>query len=254
MSTNMMRVYQLRVTFTEKMLGHAPANPEVYKQFIQGKVREEAEAKGDEVETLPSGEREQTGWSVFHEDQQGLLIFDYMVRGVFKAAAEAVTGTQGLSAYRSKIDKWLFVMPRRIYLTRDNQNIMKADDVFERPIRAMTPQGPRVSLKRSDCLNEGFNLECKLHVMPLGRRELNETRLRSWLDYGQWGSGFGEWRSGGFGRFTYELECIEGGEESNEPEPETKAEQKKREKKEKAARRSTQSPAEQNLQANPVRH
>jgi len=226
---NMMRIYNLKIIFHEIMLGHAPADREVYQRFIQAKERARdeaaAEAKGDELASLPIEDLEKSGWSVFHKDEQGLLIYNYMVRGVFKAAAEAVTGTTGMTAYRSKIDKFLFVTPRRIHFQRNGKFITEPDGQYERPIRVMTMQGPRVSLKRSDHLDPTkgeFTLSCRLHIMPLGRTEISEKRLRSWLDYGDWGSGFGEWRSGGFGRFHYDLKLVQEGEDAEKKEEKPK--------------------------------
>jgi hypothetical protein len=214
--------YHLKVTFTEPMLASSPADPEVYKQFIEARKRKEqdeartvaAQAGGvavedaiatDEVGTLDAGAREQTGWSVFHKDDTGIFIFDYKVRGFMKEACSAVTGKTELSAYKSKIDKWLFVLPRRIYLrTPDNQLINEPHGTLERPLRAMTMQGPRVSVKRSDYLNPGTWFECELVVLPNGEKELKEQHIRNWFSYGVW-QGFGEWRNGSYGRFEYEL-------------------------------------------------
>ena len=128
-------------------------------------------------------------------------MFDYKVRGFLKEAAAAVTGRTGLTAYKSKIDRWLFVLPRRIYMTNGvGQIIAEPQGALERPIRAMTMQGPRVSVKRSDLVREGARMSFRLVVLPLGERELTRERIGSWFDYGQW-TGMGEWRTGSYGRF-----------------------------------------------------
>jgi hypothetical protein len=200
------------IKFTEQLLASSPCNPEVYKQFIlRQREVEAAKAIGkkdpaplitpdkvvEEMETLTN--REESGWSVFHVDNNGLFMFDYHVRGFMKEAASCITG-KALTAYRSKIDKWLFVNPRRIYFMRDENYIKAPDGVCERPIRAMTMQGPRISLKRSDMLQEGVVVKFELEILPLGMKELTEEVLESWLHYGKY-SGFGEWRTGSNGRF-----------------------------------------------------
>lgn len=228
--------YGISICLTEPLLASSPADPEVYKRFIEERKGKDQKAAGEEVETLPAEQKEVSGWSVFHRDEKGLFLFDYKLRGFMKAAAEAVTGKTGLSAYKSKIDKWVFVFPRRIYLmsgdglalnspsgvketslcagaggrcgTEVGSTILQSPaGVLERPIRAMTMQGPRTSVKRSDYVEAGTKLSAELKVLPLGRREITESRLREWFDYGEL-QGFGEWRTGSYGRFTYTLELI----------------------------------------------
>ena len=203
--------YHVNMTFTENVLASSPADPEVYRTFIAKKEQELKDGKmvpsdkpvealaEEETSTLPA-DREQTGWSVFHQDETGLFLFDYHIRGFLKEAAGALTG-KGLTAYRSKIDKWVFVNPRRIYFMRDGNPIKEKEVVCERPIRAMTMQGPRVSLKRSDSILSGATLACEVVILPLGAKEITKEHLDLWFKYGQF-SGLGEWRTGGNGRFT----------------------------------------------------
>jgi hypothetical protein len=204
--------YSVKIKVIDELLASAPANQDVYKKYIESRAKEE---KPDEVATLPAEEQEKVGWSVFHQDYSGLFIFDYMIRGFLKEAASSVSG-KAITAYKSKIDRFCFVMPRRIYMLRIGGEILKpysrtqqTEEYCERPIRAMTAQGPRVSLKRSNLVrNVEFVFE--VWVLPLGQREITEKVLRSWLEYGQY-QGLGEWRSGSYGRFTYELAVIEKG-------------------------------------------
>lgn len=197
--------YDLAVTFTEPLLASSPSDPKVYDQFIASRQRKEDEDRGDEVATLPAAEQERVGASVFHRDDSGLFLFDYHLRGFFKDSAEAVIGRAELSAYKSKINKWLFVSPRRIRLLSANGAAALAPDGdLQRPLRAMTMQGPRVSVKRSEKLDAGARFIAQIEVLPLGEKELSEERLRKCLDYGAY-AGLGEWRNGSFGRFEYIL-------------------------------------------------
>mgnify|MGYP001576645634 FL=1 len=199
-----MKTYDIVLEFTEDMLASSPADPEVYARFIASRAveskAEETPNTADEVEGLPPVD-ERGSWSVFHRNGDGIYVFDYKVRGFLKEAAAAVTGRTGLTAYKSKIDRWLFVLPRRIYMTNGvGQIIAEPQGALERPIRAMTMQGPRVSVKRSDLVREGARMSFRLVVLPLGERELTRERIGSWFDYGQW-TGMGEWRTGSYGRF-----------------------------------------------------
>lgn len=194
-----MTTYYFKLKFTEPVLGMAPSDPEVYKRFIATQSPQPEATTPEEIATLAK-DKELAGYDIFHRDDLGLFLYDYHIRGFLKAAAEAVTG-KALTAYKSKIDKWLFVMPRRLYFFGpDNQIVKQADGFLERPLRAMTMQGPRVSLKRSDKLEPGCTIAGKLNVMPLGEKELTGDLIKSWFEYGAL-QGIGEWRSGSYGRF-----------------------------------------------------
>lgn len=190
--------YSIRTT--EELLASSPCDPQVYKTFIASQA-EKPEETQDEVETLQR--REITGWSVFHSDETGLFMFDYHVRGFLKEAARNITGTKGdtgITALVSKVDRFVFVSPRRLYFKRDGKILSKPDGTKERPLRALTMQGPRVSLKRSDMLNPGVEISFTVSILPLGGKEITQEHIAKWLEYGRL-CGLGEWRNGGFGRF-----------------------------------------------------
>src|SRR3990167_507323 len=122
-----MKIEKLTVelTLTEPMLGTIPKNKEVYKTWIMENLREKLK-KGDisqeefnkkEVEEIESiKEIEEKSWTGFRSDEKGLFLFDYMVLGFLKAAGEALKSQVELKAIRSKIDKFVFVFPRKLYL------------------------------------------------------------------------------------------------------------------------------------------
>jgi hypothetical protein len=208
--------YKVKVNLTEPMLASSPCDPEVYRTFIMSKNRDKAKEMGDEVETLSGDQLEAAGWSVFHGDENGLFLFDYKIRGFLKEAAISVTPKKvkgetneagAIMAVKSKIDRFVFVAPRRIYLSNGDGVIKKAHGTLERPLRAMTMQGPRITLKRSDYVDAGTHFEARIIVLPLGQVEIKESHLRAWLDYGRF-QGFGEWRNGSYGRFDFELTRI----------------------------------------------
>jgi len=133
--------YKVRAKFTEAMLGSSPASSEVYKTYIGEKLKEEKQKLGEEVATLPVEEKDKMGRSVYHKDDKGIFLFDYKIRGFLKSAAEAITGSSEITAYKSKIDKWMFVSPRLIYLHAPepaSHILQEPDGILERPIRAMT--------------------------------------------------------------------------------------------------------------------
>ncbi len=187
--------YNLKVMFTEPILGTQPQK-DVATEFTQDKARAKGIPVEDEEETLP--EMLEKGTTAFHRLDGQPIYYDYMVKGFLKEAGLVFNGTHGVRALRSKIDNLVFVLPRRIPL----QLPLGSEASFlERPLRALTAQGPRVSLARSETLPAGTSFACMVQVLG---GPISEPVLRELLDYGQF-KGFGQWRNAGFGRFTYEL-------------------------------------------------
>jgi hypothetical protein len=189
------------LTFKTPMLGTVPKDPDVYAKYILSKARELAQDEAEqELETVQ--EIEEKGWTGFHQDENGIFIYSYMVKGFLKSAFDALMVTKDvkkLPAYKKWVDKLLFIEPRKLHF-----GLKEADGIEERPLRAMTAQGPRVSLVRSDRVNEGRQLKCKIVYLSNDKGLTKET-LQKFLAYGEY-VGLGQWRgSGGFGQFTFEV-------------------------------------------------
>lgn len=194
--------YKVTIVLTEPMLGTVPKNEQVYTKFVATKVL--ALANGDtklaeEQSTVPEQkeEIERAGWTGFHTDERGIFIYDYMIRGFLKAAAQALRPQLEMPAFRSHIDQSVFVFPRRIRPEFNGKLIMAPHGTVERPLRAMTMQGPRVTLAKSDSLAEGTAFTFELQLLP---GKIKESHLIEWFEYGQL-SGLGQFRNGSFGRF-----------------------------------------------------
>jgi len=192
--------YHIKLTFIEPMLGTVPYNPEVYKRFIESKKPEDQQE--DESKTVES--RELSGWTGFHKDDDGLLfIYDYMIKGFLKAASDVIKSSDKTNPNRGlkqRIDRFVFVFPRQISL-----EVKDADGILERPLRAMTMQGPRVSVVRSDFIKKGRSLEFEIHILEQG--VMGRNTLENLLDYGKY-KGLGQFRNGSYGRFTYTLKAV----------------------------------------------
>ena len=182
------------------MLGTVPKSKEVYSKYIAGKAIEKnpdgADEIGLEVETVQ--DVEEKGWTGFHQDENGLFIFDYMIKGTIKSGIEAMIENGSIKkivAYKKWIDLFLHVFPRKIHF-----GIMEPDGVLERPLRAMTAQGPRVSLARSDTVNDGRTIKFELELFK-NTKGLTLEAVETALGFGKY-VGLGQWRgSGGYGRF-----------------------------------------------------
>ncbi len=187
--------YQLKVKFNTPVLGTQPQK-DVATEFLARQL--DNGIPEDELATLP--EMLEKGTTAFHKLDGKPIYYDYMVKGFLKEAGQVFNGLRNVKNLRSKIDNLVFVAPRQITL------IVPAGaeiDFLERPLRAMTAQGPRTSLARSERLPEGTSFECKLEVY---NGPISEPLLRDLLSYGA-RKGFGQWRNGGYGRFEFELEA-----------------------------------------------
>ena len=192
-----MKKQNLEVTleFTEAMLGTVPKNPDVYAKYIATKAPEPENGE-KEIQTVE--EIEEGGWTGFHADEKGLFIYDYMIKGFIKAACEVLqaNGTlKKITAYKKWMDNLVFIFPRKIYFNKHNP-----DGVLERPLRAMTAMGPRVTLTRSDFIAAGSQISFEIEILN-NTKGIDEDIVKTCLEFGAY-VGLGQWRgSGGYGRF-----------------------------------------------------
>lgn len=188
------------IELTSPMLGTVPKDPEVYKSYIADKAKEAHPDRAGEIDEEVEGVEkiEEKGWTGFHSDENGLFIYDYMIRGFIKSAIETLMENGAIKkivAYKKWIDRLVFVGPRKIYFGKS-----EPDHVIERPLRAMTAQGPRVSLARSDAINVGQQIKFEITVLA-NNKGIDMDIIGMALSYGQY-VGLGQWRgSGGYGQF-----------------------------------------------------
>lgn len=190
---------EVKIRLIEPMLGTVAKDPEVYKSFIESKKPADL-SNDDESSTVDerllndAKEAEKKGWTGFHVDEKGLFIYDYMIKGFLKNAGNILKGQLDVTALKSKISNQVFVSPRKIHL-----GIKDPNGVLERPLRAQTPQGPRVSLVRSDTVDAGT--EITFTMKWIKGNNISEKLLKDVLAYGEL-QGLGQWRNGGYGAFT----------------------------------------------------
>jgi hypothetical protein len=184
--------YAVEIELIEALLGTVPKNPKVYAEYIASKapspdLAEEEVSLENQRETI-----EKSGWTGFHEDSEGLFLYNYQVLGFLKEAGQTLKEQLGIKNLRSKIDNFVYVNPRRIRLAKEPSGVL------ERPIRCMTMQGPRVALTRSDYVPEGTRLAFSLVL--LDNKEIKVETLTELLRFGQL-KGLGQFRNGSYGRF-----------------------------------------------------
>lgn len=211
---------QFRLTFTTPILGSSPAAADLVVNHIQPKDLDPTKSK-EEVETLPAlspedladAAREKS--TVFPRDENGLFMWDYQIRGMFKEGIGVLVEFGDVKTvtkwtHKRAVDATLFVNPRRAYFYGPDGNYIKEPAGFNvRPLRATTMQGERICLARSEYLPEGTSLdfEVALFERPDKTKKSNVAAfvaadLSEVLNYGEF-KGTGQWRSGGWGRFTW---------------------------------------------------
>ena len=198
-----------RLTGQTRILGAQPANPDVRSEFIASKAA--TLAKGDEeTDMLPDAENlEKKNLTVFLRDGDdgALCLCDYVIKGFLKEALAVLKSEIGILAPASKVDNFIKVDPAYLRFTRSGQPITGCDVVFERPLRAMTMQGPRTSVTASETINPGWQLDFTISLIENTgtpkSRALTFDAIESALDYGDF-KGLGQWRNAQNGRFTWE--------------------------------------------------
>lgn len=181
----------VEIRLLTELLGTVPMNKKIYSTYIES-LRPKGITGEEEAENIE--EREQQGWTGFQKDENGLFVYDYYIKGFFKNAASVLKEDLKIKNLKSKVINLLFPQPRKIYL-----GCQEADHVIERPLRGQTPQGPMVTLAKSDALKAGRIIKFDV-VLLTGKNELKEDIIEKLLEYGQY-QGLGQFRNGGYGRF-----------------------------------------------------
>ena len=196
-----MKQLKVKLTLLQGMLGTKSANPELLRDYIASKHPEGLQ--DDEMEVNASEELAK-GTTVFNHHEDGSpFIFDYQIKGFFKDSQGALNRIKGqldgsdpkMKAYKKVIDGLIFITEREITpVLPDGTEV----GICERPLRAATPQGERVSIARSEEIPAGstmtFTIECL--------EDSHIADVRRWLDYGKY-RGLGAWRNSGKGSFTW---------------------------------------------------
>ena len=184
---------EVEFTLVEDMLGTIPRNKELYREWIATKNPDPIDVTAEELETVIDGEKGLTGFHTIPED--GIYIMDYFVKGYFKSTGNTYKEILGIKNLSSKLTNFIFIYPRLIRISAHS------DGTIERPLRAMTPQGPRVALAQSEFVRAGTSFRCKIGLYP--HKEITWKKIEAIMDFGEEGIGFGQWRNAGYGRFTW---------------------------------------------------
>ena len=199
-----------RLTGISPLLGSQPADKEIRKNYIASK-HPNADA---ENELLP--EENLGGVTVFLRDEGSVCLMAYVINGYLKEAIAAMGIENGVKMPASKVDKYVFNLNvcgqnhsglEVLKLIRDGEPISAPDRTLERPLRAMTMQGPRIALSSSELVDLPWQIDVKITLLE--NAATKQSKALTWdviedaLKYGRL-RGIGQWRNGGYGRFTFE--------------------------------------------------
>ena len=188
------------------LLGSQPANPDVRTAYIASKAPSPAQVD-EENEMLP--DMESKGLTVFlrRNGDDALSMMDYHMVAFFKTACKALAADNGIKQAESKVGTYVFVEPRVIPILQNGAPIIEEDSVLERPLRAQTMQGPRVTLAASERIDDPWSIEITVKLIAndgtAKSKPITWEALEEALDYGAL-RGMGQWRNGGWGRFAWE--------------------------------------------------
>ena len=194
-----MKEMKVRVTLLEELLGTASNNKDIHSEFIASKAPD-AKSREEEIAAIGTDAEIEKSMTVFPKDENGNpFYFDYQVRGFFKDACGMLrkvpnTKSYGIKAYKKEIDGLIFVNERRIPINFDGEI-----GNCQRPLRAQTAQGERISLANSETIPAGATMEFTVQCLV----DADMGAVREWLDYGKL-RGLGQWRNSGKGRFSWE--------------------------------------------------
>lgn len=204
-----METRRIKITLLEEMLGTTPSNQDIYRDFIGSKAPDAATVE-DEIAAIGADAVAEKGRTVFSRMPDGRpFLYDYHIKGFFKDACAMLSRVSGkdengkkrpavnesgkLKAYKKIIDGLIFIADRKIPIDFDGS----CGDC-QRPLRAQTAQGERVSLASSETVPAGATMEFSIVCLD----PEHFKAVEEWLDYGQL-RGLGQWRNSGKGRFAW---------------------------------------------------
>lgn len=259
-SRSLYDIYNVQLTFRDKICGGMPKNPELLKGWIAATTKHEDELTDKQVEEAREALLEPTqdkSWNTFPADDKGLFIWCRAVKALFKESASMLrVNTQRLGSkqifqhgfeikptgaalaaamgVKQVLENGTRVVGKqkhdRIYLGKT-----APDGYDEGPIHVQTPQGPRSAIKRVDYATDVV-LEFEvwvLHTAPAEKRHVGEDELVEMLRFGQ-ENGLGADRSQGHGKFDVtHFELLQTGQVRSFVSSEEKKAPKKKDKSEK---------------------
>lgn len=207
-TTMKLKTRHYKLTGMTRILAAQAANPDVRSEFIASKAASLAKGE-EETARLPEENIDKKNLTVFLRDDGKLCLSDYVIKGFLKEALGALKSQIGIANCATKIDNYVLVEPAYLHIKKNGEALDNPDGVLERPLRAMTMQGPRVSVTASEKVDAGWELEFDLTLLENPAtpksRALTFDVIDAAMEYGSF-KGLGQWRNAQNGRFTFEAD------------------------------------------------
>lgn len=198
---------KFRLVGLQPLLGGVALDKEIFTKYIATKARDfEKENAKEDVENVIDENEKVTG---FYRDVEtgNVILKGYQIKGFMKEAAKALKDQLGLASCVSKIDNFVFIAEDNIPVMRGGEWIKQPDNFLERPLRGETPQGPRVSLAKSEQICGDWYIDITVKVIENKKTAksiaLDIGVVEELLSYGQF-KGLLQWRNAGYGSFRVE--------------------------------------------------
>ena len=206
-----------RLTGITELLGSQPSDDQLFTNYIASKAPQDIRDKeiDDRAANPDYADLETKGLTVFQLDpKSGALTLNARhIRGFFKETIRNLQEELGILMAASKVDRYLFADPRLIILQRPDkdgvlQPIMEDDGRYERPLRITNRGGiDETTITASEQVYDPWVIDVELTLFP--NKGTTRSKALTWdavetaLDYGRF-NGLGQFRTGGYGRFTWE--------------------------------------------------
>jgi len=221
---------RVTIRFINDILGSAPANKQFYEKYLVSKLVKEIEKVEKKLEKakderereillekkadleaqlaeLPDIEgNEDEKLTVFYrakyEDFDVPVIRAHQILGFLKEAANNFKDALGIKNARDKVSKYVRIMPYNLYIYDTEiapENIVDdVDGIEERPLKAMTAQGPRVSIAKSEVIKSNGDKLIQFEVWVYKNKEISWEILEALMEeYGRV-NGISQWRNSGY--------------------------------------------------------
>lgn len=185
------------------LLGTAPCNEEIYREYILSKAPEPEDTSNLELQSKPDlhivdpNSEFDKSITAFHRHPEGdaLILYDYHLLGFLKASGNTLKDSlsPSIKNLRAKIVNFITIFPRYILLAD------QPDGIHQRPLRVLTSQGPRSVLAASEYLSAPINFN--FYIGLIKNKEVTWDVIFKLLKYAEVRAGLLQNRNSGYGRF-----------------------------------------------------
>lgn len=220
----------ITIRFLHDILGSAPANKQFYEKYLlsklykeidrvkkkiaKAKTEEEREILQDLLESLEAemaelpdveddnDERLTVFYRAKYDDFEVPVIRAHQVLGFFKHGMNAFKEVFRVKNARDKVSRYVRIKPFNLFIYEKEiapENLVdEVDGILERPLRAMTMQGERVSVAKSEYIKSDGDKLLQFELLLFKNKDIKFDMLKTLMEeYGKV-NGISQWRNTGY--------------------------------------------------------